>query len=721
MEQGRRYVLRSRSHVACNVVMITAGTDRGFWQVLNLTRNAAEDGEVLQLLKAGIISDPFNVTYWWKVQGAATTLNPCRTRPDNTPSYWTGINCTDRRVTSINLANMSLTGTLTPELARLPFLRSLDLSNNSFVGQIPQGLGSLQSLDLSNNQLVGGFPSSFGNWTNLTSLDLSNNRLTGPIPASIGRLQLLETLNISRNNFTGEIPAELNQCVGLTRLDLSRNALQGTVPSLSRLTTLNLQGNKLQNFPESLGNWTSLLSMDLSENALVGTIPASIGSLQLLESLNMSSNMLNGTIPTELNSCKKLNQIDLSGNDLLGGVPFQDLTELRVIRLRGNGLTGNLSDSVKSLLNLQELDLSQNHFSGPIPGMKLKDLRLVSFNASHNSFTGELPLFRSMVSLKVFDASHNFLHGRVYDGFVDFENLIFLNVSYNNLTGELPRFRGKEGVNRDSFLGMDGLCGGMLGRKCHGRKGGRKQNVIAIVVGCAVAFVILFLVALFCCNRSLRHRKQHKKFSNVSAELRLKLNPEQVLRATHNFHDLSKIGEGNVYRGVLPDDTCVAVKKLVTVRVVNEGTEQIFGDAFEVLSHIRHWSLVKVLGYCISPDATALMMEFMPNGNLTTALYSPQPDSEVTREFNWQQRFTTAVGIAEGLKYLHHDCTTPTVHGNLKPNNILFNIFMEPRIADFGIAKILDDQGIKGSATNLGYQPPGTYHLPSQCRSLSSS
>ncbi|KAG0570504.1 hypothetical protein KC19_6G167600 [Ceratodon purpureus] len=663
---------------------------------VNLTKSLLEDGEALLRIKANILTDPLNVTYWWKRSGANKALNPCRMR-NWTAQYWPGINCTNKRVTSINLSNMSLTGTLSPYVGALTFLKSVDLSNNFFTGPIPGDLTSathLETLNLANNRLDSELPASLGNWTNLTSLNVANNRLVGSIPASIGNLQLLETLNMTGNNLTGAIPQELNLCRKLNQVDLSGNGLQGIVPfqNLTNLTVLRLQGNKLEgDFVTRLDTLFRLEDLDLSYNLLNGTIPTTISNLPLRNQLSLHHNNLTGEIPDALGSLALVLRIDLSYNNLTGGIP----------------------NSVGQLLSLQEFNVSLNELHGEIPTSLALLPSLAVLDISKNHIGGLLPAFADMKGLRWFDASFNSLVGPLPDKFVDFAALRYLNVSYNQLIGEVPFFVEHDNVTRQSFMHTR-LCGGVIGISCEHRSS-HTSTVISIAVGSSVGFVVLFIILYVLCSRHHEKEKQHKKFGNVSTEFELKLTPEQVLRATQNFNAGSKIGEGNmsaVYRGVLPGDTQVAVKKLAIKRGdMNESMEKVLDNGFESLGHIRHWSLVKVLGYCCSPDITALVMEYMPNGTLSNLMYPEQRDTEFVREFNWNHRFNTAIGVAEGLKYLHHECPTPTVHGDLKPSNILFNTFMEARITDFGVAKLLADHGLGARPTlEIGFD--NSYKAP---------
>ncbi|XP_024395550.1 uncharacterized protein [Physcomitrium patens] len=671
---------------------------------VNSTRSVLEDGEALLQIKAAITDDPTNATYWWKRTGAKQTLNPCRMK-NYTKQYWPGIDCTDKRVTSINLANMSLKGTLSPYLGALSSLKQLDLSNNLLTGAIPVELAqatNLETLNLGNNRLDGELPTFLGNMRNLTSINVANNLLVGSIPTSIGNMSVLQRLNMSTNNLTGPIPAVLNLCARLTLVDLSRNGLQGPVPfqSLGNLTLLNLRENDLTgDFVTKLATFPKLQDLDLSFNRLTGSIPANISTLPLTNQLSLAYNQLSGMIPIEIGGLAVLQRINLSTNLF----------------------TGILPETVGSLSALRELDASSNQLIGPLPDSLSTGVltSLVVLNVSRNALGGRLPhLARLKNTLRVFDASYNNLSGPVPDDFVDYPSLLYLNVSHNNLRGDVPFFQEHDGVNTSSFI-HNQVCGRnfVLIKVCRNRSeedrsNSRKNNMVAILVGAAVAFVVAFGTAVYCCNKSLRQNKTIAKDTpNVSVELGAQVTPEDIMRLTINFNEQNKLGAGSlgtVYRAILPDESVVAVKSLaIQNSEINTKVEQAIANGFESLGHLRHWSLVKLLNYCCSPDINAIVMEYMPNGTLNNMLY-PTSDDQFGRVFNWHLRLNAAITIAEGLNYLHHECPTPTVHGDLKPSNILFNIFMEARVSDFGVAKILRDQGVGAGrvAYASGYVAP---------------
>ncbi|TVU29273.1 hypothetical protein EJB05_20833, partial [Eragrostis curvula] len=178
---------------------------------------------------------------------------------------WKGVFCSRKhpgRVTALELTGQNLQGEISPSIGNLTFLRTLNLSTNSFSGRLSplSRLGRLEILDLSNNSLQDTIPGALTNWSNLRILDLSMNSLAGEnafrgqVPHSLGNLQQLIRLNLSHNNLHGDIPSTLGNLQNLGILDLSHNNLDSGIPS-------------------NLGNAQSLWHLDLSDNNILGIIP----------------------------------------------------------------------------------------------------------------------------------------------------------------------------------------------------------------------------------------------------------------------------------------------------------------------------------------------------------------------------------------------------------------------------------------------------------------
>nr|POE49981.1 g-type lectin s-receptor-like serine/threonine-protein kinase rlk1 [Quercus suber] len=165
---------------------------------------------------------------------------------------------------------------------------------------------------------------------------------------------------------------------------------------------------------------------------------------------------------------------------------------------------------------------------------------------------------------------------------------------------------------------------------------------------------------------------------------------------------LGKGAFGTVYKGVLPSDSkrFVAVKKLG--KVVEEG-EKEFKTEVSVIGQTHHKNLVRLLGYCDEGQHRLLVYEYMSNGSLASFLFG------ISRP-HWNQRVQIAFGIARGLMYLHEECSTQIIHCDIKPQNILLDEYFTPRIADFGLAKLLLAEQSRAARTairgTIGYFAP---------------
>ncbi|KAG8094577.1 hypothetical protein GUJ93_ZPchr0012g21052 [Zizania palustris] len=161
----------------------------------------------------------------------------------------------------------------------------------------------------------------------------------------------------------------------------------------------------------------------------------------------------------------------------------------------------------------------------------------------------------------------------------------------------------------------------------------------------------------------------------------------ELVLATRKFKDeLGRGASGVVYKGVLKDNRVVAVKMLVEI---NEGEEE-FQHELSVISRIYHTNLVRVWGFCSDGPHRILVSEFVENGSLDKILFGSEGSENL---LGWKQRFNIAVGVAKGLAYLHHECLEWVIHCDVKPENILLGENMEPKIADFGLAKLLNRGG----------------------------
>lgn len=179
---------------------------------------------------------------------------------------------------------------------------------------------------------------------------------------------------------------------------------------------------------------------------------------------------------------------------------------------------------------------------------------------------------------------------------------------------------------------------------------------------------------------------------------------KELKRATRQFRDqIGRGASGLVYKGVLEDKRVIAVKRLAGI---NQGEEE-FQHELSVIGRIYHMNLVRVWGFCSDGPHRILVSEYVENGSLDKTLFSSQ-GSQILLE--WNERFNIALGVAKGLAYLHHECLEWVIHCDLKPENILLDENLEPKITDFGLAKLLNRGGSNKNVSRIcgtrGYIAP---------------
>nr|XP_023920484.1 G-type lectin S-receptor-like serine/threonine-protein kinase CES101 [Quercus suber] len=176
---------------------------------------------------------------------------------------------------------------------------------------------------------------------------------------------------------------------------------------------------------------------------------------------------------------------------------------------------------------------------------------------------------------------------------------------------------------------------------------------------------------------------------------------ESISAATSNFSAENKLGQGGfgpVYKGKLSDGQEIAIKRLS--RSSGQGLVEFKNEAI-LIAKLQHTNLVRLLGFCIQQEEKILIYEYMPNKSLDFFLF----DSSKKSLLNWEKRFNIIEGIAQGLVYLHKYSRLRVIHRDLKASNILLDQEMNPKISDFGMARIF---GLKGSEENTN-RIVGTY------------
>ncbi|KAM0014686.1 putative protein kinase RLK-Pelle-RLCK-VIIa-1 family [Helianthus debilis subsp. tardiflorus] len=190
--------------------------------------------------------------------------------------------------------------------------------------------------------------------------------------------------------------------------------------------------------------------------------------------------------------------------------------------------------------------------------------------------------------------------------------------------------------------------------------------------------------------------------SNQRANVARSFTFRELAASTQNFRAANLIGEGgfgSVYKGRLESGKLVAVKKLNLNG--SQGNQEFIVEVL-MLSLLRHSNLVTLIGYCTDGDQRLLVYEYMPLGSLESHLFDLEPYQE---PLDWQTRLKIAVGAARGLEYLHCKANPPVIYRDLKSSNILLDRDFNPKLSDFGLAKL----GPVGDHTHVSTRVMGTY------------
>ncbi|CAI8612343.1 unnamed protein product [Vicia faba] len=196
------------------------------------------------------------------------------------------------------------------------------------------------------------------------------------------------------------------------------------------------------------------------------------------------------------------------------------------------------------------------------------------------------------------------------------------------------------------------------------------------------------------------------EMSQVKLQELLMFDFEELASATDNFHLSNKLGQGgfgSVYKGKLEDGREIAVKRLS--RASGQGLEEFMNEVV-LICKLQHRNLVRLISCCTEGDEKMLIYEYMPNKSLDAFIFDPSKNNLL----NWITRYNIIEGIARGLLYLHRDSRLKIIHRDLKASNVLLDEELNPKISDFGMARIFGG-GVNQANTNrivgtYGYMSP---------------
>ncbi|KAL0659598.1 hypothetical protein Bca4012_080183 [Brassica carinata] len=258
-----------------------------------------------------------------------------------------------------------------------------------------------------------------------------------------------------------------------------------------------------------------------------------------------------------------------------------------------------------------------------------------------------------------------------------------------------------------------------------GKGGSSSVLVVAIVV--PIIVVALLFIACYC----FLAKRTKKTFGTASAfdgddittAESLQLDYRTIQTATNDFAESNKIGQGGfgeVYKGTLSDGTEVAVKRLS--KSSGQGDAE-FKNEVILVAKLLHRNLVRLLGFCLEGEERVLVYEYVPNESLDYFIFDPVKQCQL----DWSRRYKIISGIARGILYLHQDSRLTIIHRDLKASNVLLDADMNPKIADFGMARIFGMNQTEENTSRIvgtyGYMSPeyamhGQYSMKSDVYSF---
>ncbi|GJQ89249.1 probable inactive receptor kinase [Tanacetum coccineum] len=400
--------------------------------------------------------------------------------------------------------------------------------------------------------------------------------------------------------------------------------------------------------------------------------------------LRLPAFSLHGPIPPNtLSRLSSLQILSLRSNGLTGPFPsdFSNLTNLTSLYLQSNGFYGPLPLNFTYWNNLSILDLSNNGFNGSISPSIANMTHLTALNLANNSFSGEIPDL-SIPSLQVLDLSNNNLTGPVPQSLKRFPSSAFVGNDLLPLSPTPPVVSpSSQPSKKSSKLSEHAILGIAIG-------------------GCALAFVLLALLMIYCYSRDKKEVSEAPPKEEKVTKLRsgsqnvngngslvffegssLAFDLEDLFRASAEV--LGKGTFGTTYKAALEDASTVVVKRLKEVAAAKRDFEL----QMELVGGIRHENVVPLRAYYYSKDEKLMVYDYYDQGSVSSLLHAKRGEGRTP--LDWDSRLRIAIGAARGIAYIHTQTNGKLVHGNIKASNIFLNPQQYGCVCDLGLATVM--------------------------------
>ncbi|KAK7247215.1 hypothetical protein RIF29_42092 [Crotalaria pallida] len=656
------------------------------------------------------------------------------------------------------LSSNNLTGNIPESFAQLQNLIDFRINDNSFNGKIPsfiQNWKLLQRLEMHASGLEGPIPSNISLLTNLTQLRISDIKGPSQNFPILSNMKGMIRLILRSCNITGELPSYMWTMNKLEMFDVSFNKLVGEIPATSiegHLRFLFLTGNMLSgNVPDSVLMAGSNVDLSYNNFAWQGPEqPTCQDNLNLNLNLFRSTSGVNGSrgvLPcSKTFNCPRYStclHVNSGGNN----VNVMENDE-NILYIGDGGVLGGAAKYFNDNENhwglsstgdfMDDADFQNTRYTKFLPSSNMPELystaRVAPISLAYFHYcleNGKYTVNLHFAEIQFTnDKTYKSLGKRLFDIYVQ-EKLVWkdfniedeahaaqrphivsiYNVTVTNNILEIRFYWAGKGTTR---IPKSGVYGPLIAafsivsdsKPCSDQKAGKNSKAVGVGLGVAALCLVLIVVGVIfwwkgCFKGTIRREKGIEGQDSQTGTFTLK----QIREATDDFNPANKIGEGGfgpVYKGQLSDGTWIAVKQLSSKS--RQGNREFLNE-IGMISCLQHPNLVKLYGCCIESDQLMLVYEYMENNSLARALFS----SKYQLKLDWPTRLRICIGIAKGLAFLHEESRLKIVHRDIKATNVLLDANLNPKISDFGLAKLDEEEKTHIStrvAGTMGYMAP---------------
>uniref|UniRef100_A0A1J3D7V8 non-specific serine/threonine protein kinase n=1 Tax=Noccaea caerulescens TaxID=107243 RepID=A0A1J3D7V8_NOCCA len=635
-----------------------------------------------------------------------------------------------RNMTDLRINDLRLSGTIPTYIGNWKELTRLEMIASGLTGPIPSVISSLNNLKNLRISDIGGpvqpFPS-LKNSTEFTKIILKNCNLFGKIPPYLSSLKNLETLDLSFNKLVGEIPT-FAQAENLRFVILTGNKLEGDAPDelLRDGITIDLSYNNLKwQSPESRSCRPNMnLNLNLFQSTSTKKSSKFLPCINDFKCPRYSSCLRVNCGGSELTVKEQKSKIIYEGDGEAEGGAAKYF--LKPNAYWGFSSTGDYMDDNNFQNTRFTMFVPTSNLSDLYKTARIAPVSLTYFHACLEN--GGYTVILDFAEMRFTnDENYSRLGRRVFDIYIQ-EKLVVkdfnimdeakgaqkpTNKSFTvNVTNHFLAIRFRWAGKGTTRIPTRGVYGPLISaisilsdtKPCAPPGSGMSLGAyIALGVGVPILIILILGFLWFCgCLPRCWQRRDPYEEELPSGTFTLR----QIKFATDDFNPNNKIGEGGfgaVFKGTLSDGRVVAVKQLSSKS--RQGNREFLNE-IGAISCLQHPNLVKLHGFCVERAQLLLVYEYMENNSLAQALFSPKHKQI---PLDWPTRFKICSGIAKGLAFLHEESPLKFVHRDIKATNILLDKDLTPKISDFGLARLDEEENTHVStkvAGTIGYMAP---------------